>query len=219
MAARGRPRGFDREAALGQAMCAFWERGYQATSMADLTAAMGINSPSLYAAFGSKEALFREAVELYTRTEGAAPSRALREGPTARASVDGLLRTNALAYTAGDRPAGCMVVLAAVNCTEESAGARDLLAKLRRDDLGALRERLDRGAAEGDLPPGTDTAALARFYNAVLHGMSIQAYDGATRAELLAVVDSAMAAWDWLAPARPAAGQSTDGQSAGGAPG
>ncbi|WP_437622330.1 TetR/AcrR family transcriptional regulator [Sorangium sp. So ce1151] len=204
MAGRGRPRSFDRAAALRRAMEVFWERGYEGTSLSDLTAAMGINSPSLYAAFGCKESLFREAVSLYNEVEGAAVARAMREEPTARRAVEAMLRGNAEAYVSPGKPSGCMIVLAATLGTQESEAVRSHLAEVRRGALVELQRRLERGVAEGDLPAGTDTAALAAFYTTVLQGLSIQARDGASREALLAVVDCAMAAWDALARPRAA---------------
>lgn len=205
MAVRGRPRGFDRTEALRRAMQVFWERGYEGASLSDLTAAMGINSPSLYATFGSKAALFREAVALYDATEGAVTERALRDGATARASVEAMLRANAAAYCDPDKPSGCMIVLAATNCTVENDAIRAFLAGSRRDTQAQLRRRLERGVAEGDLPAGADTASLAAFYAAVLWGLSIEARDGASRAQLTAIVDQAMAGWDALVATPPAA--------------
>ncbi|XXT19405.1 TetR/AcrR family transcriptional regulator [Sorangium sp. So ce429] len=204
MAGRGRPRSFDRAAALRRAMEVFWERGYEGTSLSDLTAAMGINSPSLYAAFGCKESLFREAVSLYNEVEGAAVTRAMSEEPTARRAVEAMLRGNAEAYVSPGKPSGCMIVLAATLGTQESEAVRCHLAEVRRGALVELQRRLDRGVAEGDVPAGTDTAALAAFYTTVLQGLSIQARDGASREALLAVVDCAMAAWDALARPRAA---------------
>jgi AcrR family transcriptional regulator len=195
MARRGRPRSFDRAAALRRAMEVFWERGYEGTSLSDLTEAMGINSPSLYAAFGSKEALFREAVALYDATEGSATGAALRDEPTARAAVEAVLRRNAAAFADPSTPRGCMIVLAATNCSIANDGVRDFLADWRRNDQAAVEARLVRGVAAGDLPPGTDTGALAAFYTTVLHGLAIQARDGASHAALDAVVDQAMTAW------------------------
>lgn len=198
MGERGRPRSFDRAAALRRAMEVFWARGYEAASISELTAAMGINSPSLYAAFGCKEALFREAVELYGAAEGGIAERALQAAPTARQAVEAMLRDNADAYADPTHPPGCMVVLSAIVGAPESAEVRALLTRARRQAQDSLKRRLDRDVARGDLPAGTDTAAMAAFYTTVLNGLSIQARDGASPAELHAIVDCAMAAWDGL---------------------
>lgn len=186
MSPRGRPRAFDRDAALDEAMYVFWERGYEGTSLSDLTAAMDINSPSLYAAFGGKESLFREAVDRYRERFGHRPP----ETGTAREIVERWLRDTAREYVAEGRPRGCMVVLAAINCTEQNQGIRDFLAAKRRNNLAALDARL-RAAAEEDV----DIDAIVRFYGTILHGMSIQARDGAELADLEAVIDTAMTAW------------------------
>ncbi|MEV6253031.1 TetR/AcrR family transcriptional regulator [Nocardia sp. NPDC051929] len=195
MAERGRPRAFDRAEALRRAMEVFWEHGYEGASMNDLTAAMGINSPSLYAAFGGKEALFRAAVDLYGHTDGGYTARALREEPTARAAIEAMLRDNAVAYTEENKPHGCMVVLAGSTYTTRNTGIRDFLIDKRRATTEDIRRRLERGVTEGDLPPGTDSAALAAFYTTVLYGLSIHARDGAALPELTASIDCAMAAW------------------------
>ncbi|MGF6882929.1 AcrR family transcriptional regulator [Nocardia sp. GAS34] len=195
MAERGRPRAFDRELALRRAMEVFWEHGYEGASMADLTAAMGIGSPSLYAAFGCKEALFREAVGLYSRTDGSHTARALREEPTARASIEAMLRDNAVVYTAPDKPHGCMVVLAGSTYTTRNTEIRDFLIEKRTHTTEAIRARLDRGIADGDLDPATDTADLADFYATVLFGLSIRARDGSPLPDLERTIDRALAAW------------------------
>ncbi|MBO0850183.1 MAG: TetR/AcrR family transcriptional regulator [Pseudonocardia sp.] len=198
MAERGRPRAFDRRVALRRAMEAFWEHGYEGTSIHELTEAMGINAPSLYAAFSCKEALFREAVALYGEMEGGPLRRALEEEPTAREAAAGMLRAGAIAYTEPGKPNGCMIVLAATTYTPKTEGIRDYLTEERRAGTRALRERLERAVAEGDLSPEVDTQMLAGYVSTVLHGMSVQARDGVGRAELLAVADAAMAGWDRL---------------------
>ena len=196
MAERGRPRGFDRDATLRLAMETFWEHGYEGTSIGDLTARMGIRPPSLYAAFGSKEALFREAVALYEGMEGEPPLRALREAPTAREGIEAMLRAHVRSYTEPGRPTGCMVVLAATTYTPSTEGIRDFLAEQRRAGTVTVQERLARGQAEGDVPPGVDTGALAAYVMSVQYGLSLQARDGATRDELDTVVDCVLAGWE-----------------------
>lgn len=175
-------------------MVAFWQHGYEGTSMSALTDTMGISAPSLYAAFGSKESLFYEAVELYEATEGEHTNNAL-EAATAREAIEAMLRNNVEAYTDPATPPGCMLVLAATTGTTGSRGVRDFLAVRRRRSELALRRRLRRAIKEGDLSPDTDVENLAAFYTTVLQGLSIQARDGARRPGLDAIVDSALAAW------------------------
>ncbi|GIJ38711.1 TetR/AcrR family transcriptional regulator [Micromonospora andamanensis] len=198
MATRGRPRTFDRQVALRRAMEVFWRRGYQGASMTELTAAMGIASPSLYAAFGSKEALFREAVELYNSTEGAGPRAALDGGVTARAAIEAMLRHQAYAYVDPANPSGCLVVLAGAGTVPESDAVGQFLTTCRERDITELRRRISRGVDEGDLPASVVPDALARFVGAVVQGMAVQARDGASAEDLLGIVDCAMAAWDGL---------------------
>jgi AcrR family transcriptional regulator len=198
MAARGRPRAFDRTEALRQAMTVFWERGYEGASISDLSAAMGINSPSLYAAFGCKEQLLRDAVALYNEIEGADIAAALRERPSAREAIAEVLRRNAIAYTDPGKPTGCMIVLTATTYTEGNRAVHDHLAEHRMSLERDFRERIERGIDDGDVPVGADAATVAAFYNAVNHGMAIQARDGANRSTLCAVAEAAIAAWDGL---------------------
>lgn len=193
MSPRGRPRAFDRDEALRQAMLLFWERGYDGASMADLTARMRIGSPSLYAAFGNKEALFLQAVALYGATAGSLTARVLSEEHTAREAIEAMLRGNAADYLLPGRPSGCMAVLAAINCSHP--GIRAYLADRRRAGRELVRQRLRRGIGDGDLPAGVDVDAMAAFYHATLMSLSLLARDGAAAAELTAVADGAMATW------------------------
>lgn len=192
---RGRPRKFDREQALERALDLFWTRGYEATSLADLTEAMGIAPPSLYAAFGSKEQLFFEALERYGVQYGAIVERALEEGATAREAVERLLAESARLYTLPGKPRGCFVVAGAANCTPAAASVERTLRELRRRSEARLRARLERAVREGELPAGADVDALAAFVAAVTQGMSQHARDGASRAELEAIARTALAAW------------------------
>lgn len=205
MAERGRPRSFDRQKALQAAMEVFWQRGFQAASMSDLTEAMGINPPSLYAAFGSKEALYREAVAHYAATESDEIVAPLRQAPTARAAVEGYLMESARTFTRPGRPPGCMVVLAAVNAVGVGPETTQILREMRAGAITLIEERLERAIAEGELPATIEPHAIASYYVTVQQGMSIQARDGASRGLLEAIVHGAMAAWDALVETRSAA--------------
>lgn len=191
----GRPREFDRDVALQEAMLLFWRKGYLAASLTDLCDAMGIRAPSLYAAFGSKEALYLEAVERYAKTVGPSIWGRLTDGANARAGVKNLLLAAAKRMPkCGATPAGCMVALAAVS--EECPGdIPAVIKKIRLDCLEMLRARLNDALAVGELPSSKDVDRLSRFYLSVYEGIAIQARDGATSAELKGVVETAMVAW------------------------
>ncbi|WP_375165102.1 TetR/AcrR family transcriptional regulator [Streptomyces sp.] len=212
---RGRPRSFDRLTALEQATMAFWEHGYETTSVSDLTRAMGISAPSLYAAFGDKRTLFEEVVETYAVSYGAYGGRALAEEETARAGIGRLLSEAAELFTEPGHPRGCLMISAAVNCStpevEESLRAR------RNANLASFEARIRRDVERGALPPDTDAAALARLSGAVLQGMSQQARDGAEKEELAAVARLAMRAWPAEAPPAGAEAEVT-GRAATGPP-
>ncbi len=201
MAERGRPRSFDRQAALRQAMNVFWAKGYDGTSLADLTGAMGINPPSLYAAFGSKEGLFREAVELYSSSEGDDIWSGIEQAPTAHEAIATMLRASAESFSRPGKPRGCMIVLSALNADESNAAICEALREQRTGNIRQLHERLERAISEGELPDTIDPRAIATFYASVQHGMSILARDGASRKTLLAVADNAMLAWNGLVSA------------------
>ena len=193
--ARGRPLSFDREAALDRAMHVFWERGYEAASVADLTAAMGITPPSLYTAFGDKEHLFLEAIGAYGKGPGAFGARALAEEPTARRAVQRLLEEGAAQLTDACHPRGCMMVMAATNCSIAAEHIQAALAEMRAIRVERLQARIQQGIDAGELRADTDARALANFYATVYQGMSMQAKDGASKKSLLASVAMAMRSW------------------------
>lgn len=194
---RGRPRAFDRAAALARATRVFWLKGFEATSVTDLTQAMGIGATSLYAAFGSKEALYAEALRHYGDTyEGLFWTRFSSAG-TAREAVESFLMDSSAALTGSlcDIPRGCMVALSLVG----SEGHLELGALVRSERAGSLnrlKARLDQAVADGEFPASVDVHALARFVQTVQYGMSVLARDGASRAELEAVARLAMQSWD-----------------------
>ena len=176
----------------------FWERGYEGTSVADLANALDIGKPSLYAAFGSKEELFYESLDLYTKLFR--PPQV--DYPTAREAVEALLRSNASVTATAEGPSGCMVVLSAAVGPPQNAEVRAHLAGMRQQSIASIAARIDRGIADGDVPAGTDAMAVAAFYTTVLNGLALQARDGAGGAAIEQVITNAMAAWD--AVARPA---------------
>ncbi|MFV8242279.1 TetR/AcrR family transcriptional regulator [Mycolicibacterium peregrinum] len=195
-ARRGRPRAFDRDAALQAAMDVFWERGYEGTRVSDLTAAMGLNAPSLYATFGSKEDLFREVVAYYGAPERSPLMMALQRPVPIRDAVEAMLRDSVHQYADPDSPPGCLIVLAGIAYSTETEALRDLLKRYRDEDRAQLQARIRAAVADGELPADVDPQQLASFLITVLHGLSIQARDGTPRAGMDAAVDLAMLAWD-----------------------
>jgi len=190
----GRPRAFDVEIALDRALEVFWRKGYEGASLPDLTKAMGINRPSLYAAFGNKEALFRKAIDRYIDDRACHVREALEE-PTARAVVERALRETIGLITNPRNPRGCFLVQSALACGDTALGLRREMAKRRAAGEAALRKRFERANSEGDLPPDSDPADLARYVVIVMHGMAVQAAGGARRRELKRAMEIAMRAW------------------------
>jgi AcrR family transcriptional regulator len=190
----GRARAFDADQALDRAMTVFWSKGYEGTSLSDLTEAMGINRPSLYAAYGNKQELFRKALERY----GEGPSSYEREAlaqPTAREVAEGLLRGAADVQTDPGTPAGCLAVLGTTYCAEDSSPIGKIVIAFRRAGQAAIRERFERARAEGDLPTDADPKELTDYIGTVVCGMAVQAASGATREDLERVIELAMRAW------------------------
>ena len=191
---KGRPRSFDPEEALQQALLVFWEKGYEGASLSDLTEAMGINRPSLYATFGDKEALFRRVLDRYR--EG--PASYMRESMaerTGRMAIERLL-LRAVDFLSDRRnPKGCLLVQGALACGDESEPIRQELINLRAAGEAVVRRRLEKAKAEGELSGHVNPEDLSRFYVTVLQGLGVQAVGGATKAQLLRVVERAMKAW------------------------
>lgn len=202
MTTLGRPRQFDRESALHAAMLVFWRKGFLATSMNDLCDAMGIRSPSLYAAFGSKENLYIEAVRRYDAVGRSLIWDHVADGPDARGGMRSVLLAAARVMPENqDSPAGCLVTLAGGEACMETLA--DATKQVRLDALAILCERIERAVATGELPRSTNVASLGRFYLSVVQGMAVQARDGADQAELEGMAEAAMAAWPGAAQAKP----------------
>ena len=190
----GRPRAFNTEKALDRALKVFWRKGYEGTSLLDLTQAMGINRPSLYAAFGNKEALFKKAIDHYIEGPACHVKNALQE-PTARAVAERLLRASIDLVTDSRNPHGCFMVQGALVCGDDAEPVRKEMIKRRAAVEAGLGDRFARAISDGDLPLDADPSGLARYIVVILQGMAVEAAGGATRDELLAVADRAMRAW------------------------
>jgi AcrR family transcriptional regulator len=190
----GRPRQFDAEEALDRALAVFWRRGYEGATLDELTRVMGINRPSLYAAFGDKERLFRRALDRYV----GGPAGYVREAmsrPTAREAAEALLAGTVALLTDPANPRGCLVVQGALACGEAADSIRRELAAVRAAGMNLVRKRLQRAHHDGELPQGVDCADLARYLMTVVHGLAVQAAGGATRGQLACVAELAMRAW------------------------
>ena len=194
----GRPRTFDADDALDRAIEVFWRQGYEGTSLTDLTAAMGVNRPSLYAVFGTKEDLFRRAVARYAERDMAYVLASLRQ-PTAFEVAQAFLRDNVVAITRRDRPRGCLTVQGGAACGPANRGIVEFLAASRLIGERAFADRFARAVKAGDLPAGTEPDALARYLMVVSEGLAVHAAAGASRAKLRRVAALALAAF----PAQP----------------
>ena len=191
---KGRPLSFDRDAALQAAMLTFWRHGYETTSIADLTDAMGITAPSLYTAFGDKRRLFLEAVRLYAG-DPEDTARAIEGAPTAYDAVRDLMMKAATVYTGEETPRGCLLASATASGSVESRDVQDAVAQVRRRIAVQLETRIARDIANGRLPNDAQASRLAGLALALMQGMSVLARDGASRDDLVAIVDAALKAW------------------------
>lgn len=187
----GRPREFDYDQALDQAMKVFWSKGYEGTSMPDLTEAMSMNRPSIYASFGNKEELFRKALERYSQN-AVAFFREKLDKPTVREALSAFLCGAATSFACPESPRGCMAVQGALACSEEAEAVRLEALGRREYVVRVLQERFERGVADGDLPKDANVEGLARFYTTVVQGMSVQSASGATDEQLHMIAENAM---------------------------
>jgi AcrR family transcriptional regulator len=194
VAIMGRPREFDLDEALDQALGVFWRNGYEGSSIAELTQAMGISPPSLYAAFGNKERLFRKAIDRYVALHAGFWDEA-RKASTGRGMVQHLLRETVDFLTAECNPRGCLLVRSAVGCSEASEEIRQEVTARRSQGEAWLRERLEQAKADGEVPQDFDPADYARYIMTVLEGMSLRAAAGATRGELEKVAEMTLRSW------------------------
>jgi len=206
----GRPRAFDMDEALDRALDVFWKKGYEGATICDLTSAMGINPPSLYAAFGNKEGLFRKALDRYERRHEAFWREAL-SAPTAYEAAERLLKGSAESLADKSKPRGCLMVQGALSGGEECESVKAELAARREASIDLIRERFKRAKREGDLPDDADPASLARFVAAVIHGMAVQAAGGATRRELERIATTALRAFPAKRGRLPASAKAKQG--------
>lgn len=189
---KGRPRAFDRAQALHSALNVFWRRGYAPASVAELCKAMEINPPSLYATFGNKTSLFLEALRHYEHTYWDAPAKRFLAEPDVYAAVEELFRKSARILLSPETPCGCMVVLAAINISENEKEIIEAVRELRRATKKMFADRLRQAIQDGQLPPDTDVPALAGALNTLLEGLSIQARDDLSQSELQAIAAHAV---------------------------
>src|ERR1700756_1005142 len=192
---RGRPKSFDRTAAIQQAMELFWDRGYEGTTFDDLIGAMKLSPSSFYHEFGSKERLYREAVDYYLSVSLSSLSRVLSIHRDTRAAFEAFIEETAAFFTNGASPAGCMISLAGTHLPSHLQSVAEFTKSLRKGFEQELVKRLRKGISDGDLPPGTNVKELAAYFDAVIRGMAVHARDGASRKELLAICRVAMRAW------------------------
>jgi AcrR family transcriptional regulator len=208
---RGRPQTFDRDEALTAAMKLFWERGFEGTSFDELIAAMGISPSSFYNSFGSKERLYQEATEAYLAVSGEWFLCELNADTDTRSAFHSVLLAAAREFTKEGLPSGCMISLAGTHLPPSLNSVRDMMTRYRQLGQTLMTARIQSGIERGDVPPDTNAETLAAFYAAFSRGMAVLARDGASREQLAAIVEIAMAAWP--RPIVPARTESNPGRS------
>jgi AcrR family transcriptional regulator len=191
----GRPRDFDRAQALESALTLFWQHGYEGTSVSMLTEKIGITAPSLYAAFGSKEGLYTEAIKLYLASHANFVTQSIQEEKAAKTAVEKILERSALAFTQKKMPHGCLIASGNLACGSDASGVAKLTSQLRTHAKHRIQKRLAEAIGSGELPATADPVQLADYYAAVIQGMSVQAIDGATVNQLRGIAAIAMKAW------------------------
>lgn len=192
---RGRPKGFDRQEALAKAMLLFWENGYVATSISDLTKALGITTPSLYCAFGDKATLFNECIDYYLAHEACPIITIMKQAKTAKVAIELLMYDTAKKLAQPDKPSGCMLITATMNGTKQIEEVHQNVQEKRHKYQEILLDRLEQGIKEGDISPETSIQAIADFYITIINGLTIQACDGASLDKLNQVILTAIKTW------------------------
>ncbi|AOA59510.1 TetR/AcrR family transcriptional regulator [Acinetobacter larvae] len=192
---RGRPKCFDEQQALERAMLLFWQYGYEATAISDLTQALQITAPSLYSSFGDKAQLFKRCLDYYLEHEACPTDLIFKEAKTAKAALELLMYENAKRLVQENKPTGCMLVVATMNCSEHNQPIQHDIVSRRQQSKLKIFKRLLQGQQQGDLPDTVDIQAMTDYYTTILQGLSLQARDGASLAQLNGVVDHAMQTW------------------------
>ncbi|ACT48004.1 TetR/AcrR family transcriptional regulator [Methylotenera mobilis] len=192
MASVGRPRTFDRDDALNKAMLIFWEKGYEGTTMTDIINVIGTKAPSVYAAFGNKDKLFNEVVNLYAEILKAGPLKALNDHSSIYDAIRSSLYSNVEIFTSSNNPCSCLIMTAANNCSPEHSEHMSNLKNLRTNYKRAIEVRFQQAVADGQLISSANPQTLAEYYMTFVHGLALRAKDGVNKSELLTSTDYAL---------------------------
>lgn len=192
---KGRPRAFNKDTALEKAMYLFWRHGYDGTSLGQLTKEIGIAAPSLYSAFGSKENLFKLALERYFQTVSSLAVEEFSNAETVYEGLENVLFASANSFADPESPLGCMIGIGTLRCSSSNSAIQEATTVLRQKSFLDLQERLLLAQTKGEISDSTNVDAIADFYSAIVYGMSVMAKDGASRERLIALAETALAAW------------------------